>query len=343
MHKNNIYIPQRKFQSYTEPVSSNFDEPFGTNSSGISIIEPIGKPHNHPSTSNMHNEKRKTAPKLNVNSSKFTKTLLPPFASGESPNNTFETTDVTHSSFATESVVQGSSQHPIIEHLDLANFKSKLCPLPTQHNHKHCPFYHNSKDYKRPGNMYSSEMCEYASDPDSCPSEDKCLKSHNRVEQLYKPEKYKTKFCSHYPHNLAACEYGNFCSFAHSEDDICIELIHNYEYDDDFYMFHFKTSWCPFNLTYHDKAQCVYAHNWQDYRRKPQIAKYDPVACPYWKSTDFILNYENGCPNREKCNKCHGWKELEFHPLLYKAKPCTNKTCSKGKDCPNYHTNYEKR
>ena len=59
----------------------------------------------------------------------------------------------------------------------------------------------------------------------------------------------KIKIYSFYPNNLQNCEYGVFCSFAHSENDILIELIHNLEYDDDFYMFYFKTVWCPFNLT----------------------------------------------------------------------------------------------
>lgn len=129
-----------------------------------------------------------------------------------------------------------------------------------------------------------------------------------------------------------------------SENDISIELIHNYEYDDDFYMFHFKTVWCPFNLTAHDKSLCVYAHNWQDFRRKPSIYHYDPIPCQNWKSTDYILNYEDGCPLQEQCNMCHGWKELEYHPLNYKTKPCPNgKNCTKGKDCPNYHNPAEKR
>jgi len=32
--------------------------------------------------------------------------------------------------------------------------------------------------------------------------------AHNRVEQLYQPEKYKTKFCTYYPNNIGACDYG---------------------------------------------------------------------------------------------------------------------------------------
>jgi len=38
------------------------------------------------------------------------------------------------------------------------------------------------------------------------------------------------------------------------------------EKDSDFYMFHFKTVWCPYPESYHklpkEWADCVYAHNW---------------------------------------------------------------------------------
>lgn len=322
-----------------EPSSPRFDTSSENKCKSLSLIESIGQPHNHPTTAQ---REKKQGPKLSLGSSKFIKNFTPsPIAMSESINSTFDTTDVTHSCIATESIAGGSSA-PNIEHLDLPNFKSKPCPMPVQHNHKHCPYYHNSKDRKRPGNFFSSEMCDHA-DTDDCRNGDNCNKAHNRVEQLYKLEKYKTKFCSHYPNNLHLCEYGLFCSFAHSEADINIELVHNYEYDHDFYMFHFKTAWCPFNLTQHDKALCVYAHNWQDYRRKPQIANYDPVPCSNWKSTDFILNYEDGCHFKDKCTKCHGWKELEYHPQNYKTKHCPSKNCTKGQDCPHYHNNRERR
>jgi hypothetical protein len=100
---------------------------------------------------------------------------------------------------------------------------------------------------------------------------------------------------------------------------------------------------CPFNLTQHDKAQCVYAHNWQDFRRKPTQFAYDPQSCTNWKSTDYILNYQDGCPLGFECTKCHGWKELEYHPLNYRTKQCNTKNCQKGRDCPFYHNTREKR
>ena len=290
---------------------------------------------------------------LNVRSKNFQNFSTPPRYGSQmnaDPNSTYDSsTDITLSSVATEPNPSASSMHITalntypIEHLNLGSFKLNLCSHTTQHNHKQCPFYHNLKDRKRPGNFYSADLCEFAENPENCPNGDMCLKAHNRVEQLYKPEKYKTKFCGHYPLNLHLCEYGTFCSFAHSEYDITIDLIHNFEYDDDFYMFHFKTIWCPFNLTQHDKALCVYAHNWQDYRRKPHLFSYDPLPCPNWKSTDFIATYEEGCPLKDKCTKCHGWKELEYHPMNYKTKHCPSKNCIKGKDCPHYHHMKERR
>ena len=44
------------------------------------------------------------------------------------------------------------------------------------------------------------------------------------------------------------------------------------------------------------------------------------------------------------CGKCHGWKELEYHPMNYKTRPCSNGAkCPKGKICPYYHNPAEKR
>lgn len=249
----------------------------------------------------------------------------------------------TQSSFKVESIYNPYKLNPeiVIEHLDLDNFKASPCMLNYAHNHKHCPFFHNIKDRKRAGKFYISELCENC---DNCSNGDNCLKSHNRVEQLYRPEKYKTKFCSFYPNNLDKCDYGIYCSFAHSEADIVVDLIHNYEYDKDFFMFIFKTVWCPFNLIVHDRALCVYAHNYQDFRRKPSLTFYQPLACPNWKTSEFICNYEDACPNHYNCDKSHGWKESEYHPLIYKTRVCPNlNKCGKSLDCPYYHTAQDQR
>lgn len=240
-------------------------------------------------------------------------------------------------------------QHPKLENifneeLDLENFKTIPCDYTIQHNHKHCFFFHNDKDKRRENVEYSADMCPNIAKKRKCHKGENCTKSHNRVEQLFRPEKYKMKFCTFYPQKLKDCEYGQFCCFAHSEKEIKVKLIHNYVYDEDFYMFHYKTEWCPFNLSYHNKSLCVYAHNWQDFRRKPAKFYYEPVSCPKWKIKDYITKYDEGCPHGEKCDKCHGWKELEYHPLCYKAKPCPlGSECPKKRECTNYHNFSEQR
>jgi hypothetical protein len=231
---------------------------------------------------------------------------------------------------------------PFSSHLNLSSFKVQQCMILEPHNPKLCIYYHSARDRRRIGE-YSYELCA-ESEKDLCGHPESCLKSHNRVEQLYHPDKYKMKFCTYYPNKIHECEYSSYCSFAHSEADIKIELIHNYTKNDDFYMYSFKTVWCPFILQ-HDKAICVYAHNWQDFRRKPKEFAYNPVPCPSWKSSSFILSYEEGgCKQMWACSKCHGWKEFEFHPSTYKLKPCTQgKKCQKAQDCPFYHSSVDRR
>jgi hypothetical protein len=68
------------------------------------------------------------------------------------------------------------------------------------HNPKRCFYYHDyKKDRRRPLGTHTSEMC-----PDITSSAthyqcihygENCLKAHNRVEEFYHPEKYKSKFC----------------------------------------------------------------------------------------------------------------------------------------------------
>ena len=237
-----------------------------------------------------------------------------------------------------------SNSHPAVfsTHLDLSLFKTQPCSIQEPHNPKLCIYYHSSRDRRR-NIPHSFEMCA-EHEKDLCNNVETCNKAHNRVEQLYHPDKYKMKFCTFYPKKIHECEYSGYCSFAHSESDIKIELIHNYMKNENFYINNFKTVWCPFILQ-HDKALCVYAHNWQDFRRKPKEFDYQPVHCPNWKSSNFILSYEEGgCKSMESCNKCHGWKEIEYHPNLYKMKPCSlGKKCTRPSDCPFFHNNSDKR
>lgn len=232
----------------------------------------------------------------------------------------------------------------LLKYLVLDYFKVLPCTLKTQHNHKQCQFYHYPKDRRRQTIFYSSDLCYYIENNLVCPCGDQCLKSHSCVEQLYRPEKYKMKFCSQYPGNVVNCEYGDFCSFAHEETEIQIELLHRLDKNKDFFLFKFKTVMCPFSTLVHDKAQCVYSHNWQDFRRKQNEINYSPVACPNWKFTNFIIVYSDGCPNGLNCDMCHGWKEYDYHPLVFKIRPCPNGlSCHRNFECSYYHSLEDKR
>mmetsp|Transcript_6524 Transcript_6524/g.5809 ORF Transcript_6524/g.5809 Transcript_6524/m.5809 type:complete len:197 (-) Transcript_6524:1213-1803(-) len=140
----------------------------------------------------------------------------------------------------------------VIKHLCLDKFKVDPCNLHYQHNHKHCRFYHTIKDKRRHNGKCEADLCP-GGESDQCTLKDECSLAHNRVERLYHIEKYKTKFCTCYPNSLNKCDYGEYCSFAHSPNDIKTRIIHKMHKDADFYMFYFKTEWCPFNNE-HNKA-----------------------------------------------------------------------------------------
>lgn len=202
---------------------------------------------------------------------------------------------------------QSSTHEYLVEHLDLSIFKVHKCTYKKKHNYKQCAFYHTQKDRRRSLDqcVYRPEICPYHTQKKVCPHKDKCVYSHNKVEQAYHPEKYRNKFCVMYPSAIHKCEYNSYCSYAHSEEQVGIELISNYEQDYDFFIFHFKTLFCPFSHV-HDRAACVYAHNWQDYRRSPYKYKYSPNPCPFWDPKERISDYLTGCPEGMSCKYCHG-------------------------------------
>lgn len=167
----------------------------------------------------------------------------------------------------------------VIAYIDLYNFKTQPCKVACPHNPKKCFFYHEAKkDRRRPLGTYTSEICPYVINSAThyeCQLGDSCSRSHNRVEEFYHPEKYKVKFCSSYPDKVESCDYGDMCAFAHSEEEVTVDLLDKFEKSTDFYIFHFKTVWCPYSDTNHPRDACVYAHNWQDFRRKPHIFDYE--------------------------------------------------------------------
>ena len=228
--------------------------------------------------------------------------------------------------------------------LDLDSFKSKPCPFPQQHNQKQCLYFHSASDRRRVHMFYSSDRCPLSKHL-HCPREDTCQKSHSTAEQLYHPEKYKKKMCHEYPDRLRECEYGEYCCFAHCEAELNIELIHEYEKDQDFYIFYSKTERCPFNHE-HNKSICAYAHNWQDYRRRPRspYPQYVPTLCPNWDPNKFINEYSEGCPRGLECQYSHGWKECLYHPYSYKTATCPEiGRCHQGPDCPYFHSELDRR
>jgi len=207
--------------------------------------------------------------------------------------------------------------------LDLATFKTEKWKTESKHNPKHCKYYHSLKDRRRGHMNYSTDLCRFA-ETDKCLRGDKCFMSHSNVERLYHPDKYKTKFWDVFGHDVSKCEYGTFWSFAHVVSEIKIDLIHRLPKDSNFYMFFFKTEWCPFRKDHH-KADCVYAHNWQDFRRKPHLFEYNRSKCDNWRSARYITKYSEGCNHMENWIHSHGWKEECYHPLSYMVHPCREK------------------
>lgn len=219
-------------------------------------------------------------------------------------------------------------------------FKVNQCELLEEnHNWNQCQFYHNDKDRRRVIGNYSAERCLNK----NCLKGDECEFSHNDPEQLYHPDKYKKRFCSLYPNELEKCKFGNFCSFAHAENEIRLVLLERFIHDDEFNLFYYKTIWCPKN-NQHDKAQCVYAHNVQDFRRTPLEYFYDADDCNFWCKIDNKNKYEKGgCSKMMECNKCHGWKENEYHPFNYKKWKCTLGDSCKKKECAYLHAYDDKK
>ena len=232
---------------------------------------------------------------------------------------------------------------------NLANFKTKKCENQLKHSEKQCYDYHSTKDKRRPlyHFYYGYNLCSNIDKV--CPKGDKCNKSHNQVEMFYHREKFKTKFCSYFSNSKTLneinleCPYGLLCSFAHSEIELVIELLHQKEKNDLFFINSFKTVLCPFDK-FHDKSFCVYSHNFQDYRRNPNKFKYEKKNCSNWDNKKTIIEYIEGCKNGFNCSKSHGWKEHDYHPLVYKTIKCKKYfNCDKGFFCPFYHCNETKR
>ena len=105
-----------------------------------------------------------------------------------------------------------------------------------------------------------------------------------------------------------------------------------------FYMFYYKTSWCPTKKDSHDSKSCIYAHHTRDFRRPPDLFKYAPEDC------ETLINGQgwDTCPRGLKCGKCHTTVERLYHPDKYKRIMCDKQRCNKLDICAFYHTMKER-
>ena len=92
------------------------------------------------------------------------------------------------------------------------------------------------------------------------------------------------------------------------------------------------------------RDECEYAHNWQDFRRKPHMYEYSAKKqCSFWCTKEETRTYSDGCDLEYRCINCHGWKEKEYHPDNYKVTACDSIENCRKKHCPFYHSDSEMR
>lgn len=160
----------------------------------------------------------------------------------------------------------------------------------------------------------------------------------------------KQRFCASFP-DIGQCRRGSACAFAHSREEICTPLLSKEEEQQEqsalteiFFMYSFKTLWCPIGVQ-HDWQTCVYAHNYQDARRKVSIG-YGPRPCPYWAKKDTGADYSSRCPFGLRCPYSHGAKEQLYHPMYFRTVICRDlraKACPRQKLCAFFHRRAERR
>jgi len=225
-----------------------------------------------------------------------------------------------------------TNRKAIIEHLDLARFKTEKCTKEACRNHKTCPFYHSGSDWRRdPFTFtYSPDPCEFGR---NCFSRTKCLYAHNKYESNYHPRRYKMRYCK-YLLEITRCKAGKYCADAHNDQDIRIELLHTFAKNDDFFIFKFKTEFCPFQME-HNVRKCVYGHSWEDFRRPILKHPYSNSLCKHHPEIPFgKLEYR--CREGLKCPLSHNLFERDFHPQSYKKYACQFPECD-ASVCPFLH------
>ena len=121
-----------------------------------------------------------------------------------------------------------------------------------------------------------------------------------------------------------------------------LDEIKRKETAEEFFMYYYKTTFCPNTSERHDWAACIYAHRAQDFRRPP--SKYYPENCPY-----SVNNKAESCPKGQNCNYAHSRFEQFYHPMKYRVQPCDqihkskSSKCARGELCAFYHNQKERR
>lgn len=216
------------------------------------------------------------------------------------------------------SSMESFEENPICVGLDLDLYKSSPCPRKQIRDcPKSCAFFHSDNDSRRPFSSfhYLATRC-----PKNCRRND-CHFSNNIIEEKYHPSLYKKKYCRKLL-ETGNCDYRESCPFAHSDQELRLRPLHLLPIDADFMLFSFKSQFCPYSWQRHNAFTCVYAHNWQDFKR-PYFKDQVPQLCPAWKDTSHVEDYAQNCPDGFSCKFCHGWKELDFHPDNLKSERCT--------------------
>ncbi|KAJ1356212.1 hypothetical protein KIN20_013884 [Parelaphostrongylus tenuis] len=114
----------------------------------------------------------------------------------------------------------------------LSCYKTEQCRKPARlcRQGYACPFYHNSKDRRRPPALckYRSTPCPAAKtvdewlDPELCEAGDNCQYCHTRTEQQFHPEIYKSTKCNDMLEH-GYCPRAVFCAFAHHDSELHVQ------------------------------------------------------------------------------------------------------------------------
>ena len=207
-----------------------------------------------------------------------------------------------------------TSEGPICLSLNLERFKVEACA--SKCGRRECPYAHNPQELRRRlrATKYSKDLCP----GEGCVASE-CSHARNAYESRYHPDNFRKKICQEAL--FGNCGLGRFCHSVHANEEAKFRPLHLLPLDRNFLFFSFKSEFCPYSWLPHHAFSCVYAHNWQDFKR-PYSPWIQPISCPRWSKESRIVEYEQGCPQGFNCTFCHGWKELEYHPSVFKTVAC---------------------